>query len=290
MPTPASFIVGAPRSGTTLLRLMLDAHSQLAIPPETGFLTAVARPAWRCAFGRSASRLHACLTGAVTWPDYHLDPEDFRRSLARLEPYTLAGGVRAFYALYAARFGKARWGDKTPGYGPYLGRIERLLPEARFVHIIRDGRDCALSLRPLWFAPSRELDHLARDWSAHVRATRAAGQGVAHYVEVRYEQLVSDPDATLRSLCAFLDLPFEPGMLAYHARAAARLDEHEERRRADGSLVVSKAERRSQQARTLAPPDDSRTGRWRREMSADEVAAFQRASRGLLGELGYPQV
>src|SRR5881394_462023 len=150
MVPPASFVVGVARSGTTLLRLMLDAHPDLAIPHETHFLPAV------LALAGDADRdeLFRRVTEFETWPDLGLDAHDYRRAIEGVEPFDLATGVRVFYRLYAARFGKVRWGDKTPPYLGHLAAIERLLPEARFVHLIRDGRDVAVSLEPLWFAPS----------------------------------------------------------------------------------------------------------------------------------------
>lgn len=78
-------------------------------------------------------------------------------------PALLAEGVRLFYRLYARRHGKARWGDKTLLYRLHLTEIEKILPEAHFIHSIRDGRDVALSLREVWFAPSQDISALVQD-------------------------------------------------------------------------------------------------------------------------------
>src|SRR4029434_6926754 len=137
----APFIVGVPRSGTTLLRIMLDAHPQLAIPPETGFLSRLVRLPWLWAAGLGRRRLLTIITRAESWPDFHLDAHALAEALDAVKPFTLADGLRAFYRLYAARFNKSLWGDKTPLYGRHAYSIARLLPEARFIHLIRDGRD-----------------------------------------------------------------------------------------------------------------------------------------------------
>ena len=181
-------VVGAPRSGTTLLRFMLDAHPQVAIPPETGFLLKAPRLT-----GMGDALRQQFLT-AVTgladdgpWKDFGIPVAHFRSVLEGVEPFTLSDGFRAFYRTYAARFGKARWGDKTPLYCLHLRSIAAVLPEAHFVHIIRDGRDVALSLRSLWFSPGPSMEAQARQWAGCVEAARRDGAACPHYLEVRYE-------------------------------------------------------------------------------------------------------
>ena len=166
-------IVGVPRSGTTLLRIMLDAHSALAIPPETGFLPRLAALDGVAGDGRAA---FDAITGAETWPDFHLDATAFAAEIARLVPCTSADVGRTFYRMYASRFGKARWGDKTPSYGTDIDQIAGLLPEAHILHIIRDGRDVMLSVRGLWFRPGDTIEACAEDCYhalAHRKSLRA---------------------------------------------------------------------------------------------------------------------
>ncbi|MGH9360521.1 MAG: sulfotransferase family protein [Thermoanaerobaculia bacterium] len=278
-------IVGVPRSGTTLLRLMLDAHPELAIPPETGFLTALAALAARGEESREA--VLRAISGSPCWPDFHLDPAALARELEGIEPFTAAEGARAFYRLYARRFGKARFGDKTPGYAGRLAAIESLLPEARFIHLIRDGRDVALSVRGLWFSPGDTLERIACDWRKRVRKARAQAARCRHYLEVRYEELVADTTSVLRRVCDFAELRFEPAMEAYHLRAPERLQEHEARLGEDGRPVITKEERLHNQRFTTRAPERSRVFRWRREMAPEERARFEGVAGDLLRELGY---
>jgi hypothetical protein len=189
--------------------------------------------------------------------------------------------------LYAARFGKRRWGDKTPLYGLHLEAIATLLPEARFVHVIRDGRDTALSLRHLWFSPGKSIHTLAAYWRNVVSTARAQGAGRRHYLEVRYEDLVLQTERALREICGFLELDYEPCMLRYFERTPERLREHRERLRKDGQLVVSQEQRWQQQRRTTQPPDPSRIGGWKCSMTREEQSQFAEVAGDLLLELGY---
>jgi len=283
MPAPMPIVVGVPRSGTTLLRMMLDAHPELAIPPETGFLPALAaldpgtdprEPAWRI------------ISGFHTWPDFGLDADALRTAILDAPP-TAADAARVFYRLYAERFGKARYGDKTPTYGSDIDRIASLLPEARVLHIIRDGRDVVSSVRGLWFRPGDSIESCAQDWATRLARTRTLGVQLPWYLEIRYEQLVVQPEETLGAICRFLDLTFDARMLTFHQTAAARLDEHQARYAADGTVIISKAQRLHNQRFVTQPPRADRIGRWTTELTADECARFESVAGGWLDALGY---
>jgi hypothetical protein len=284
MHQPMPVIVGVPRSGTTLLRMMIDAHPDVAIPPETGFLPALADLGPHEDASRRAGEI---MTTFHTWPDFGLDAVEMREALARLSPSTATDAARTFYKTYAARFGKCRWGDKTPTYGASLDRIGSLLPEARFIHIIRDGRDVMVSVRQLWFRPGDTVEACAQDWMTRLAQTRALGAAVPHYLEVRYEALVQQPAATLEEICGFLDLRVEPEMLTYHVRAAERLAEHQARYAADGQVLVSKEERARNQRFVTEPPQPDRIGRWTTELTDEEVRRFEAVAGEWLDRLGY---
>src|ERR1700690_3434691 len=121
-PFPMPMIVGVPRSGTTLLRFMLDAHPSLDIPPETGFLAEVSR-FWASRWMKGVAT-REILFRAVTslplktgpWQDFGLNAQEFREELRRIEPFDVGEGLRAFYRLYARNQNKPRYGDKTPLY------------------------------------------------------------------------------------------------------------------------------------------------------------------------------
>lgn len=264
---------------------MLDSHPDLAIPPETGFLPQAAR--LRLPMLLRQRLFHLLTRSTSPWPDFHLDRSEFRKALEQISPFSVSEGIRAFYRLYAQKHGKVRSGDKTPLYALEMPAIRSLLPEARFIHIIRDGRDMALSLRKMWFAPSKDMAALARYWMQIVTTARAEGRNCDAYIELRYEDLLVDTEANLRTICRFLQLDFHPCMLEYWRDAPQRLEEHEGRYRRDGTAIVTRDQRLEQQRLTTCPPQLNRAGGWRQAMSAEEAKAFQDVAGGLLEELGY---
>jgi Sulfotransferase family len=265
---------------------MLDSHPDLAIPPETGFLAA--DPADYDGSKEDFAKFVANFPpGMPMWGDFGIDHGAWVNAVKAIEPFCPRAGFREFYRLYAARFGKSRWGDKTPRYALHLGRIAELLPESRFIHLIRDGRDVALSWREMWFSPGREISTLAASWRDWVAAGREAGASLPHYLEIFFEELVRNPEAVLRRICGFIGIEFDSAMLAYYQRSAQRLAEHKEGRRVDGTLVVSRERRLWQQRSTTLPLNAHKIGTWRTGMSALEKREFEKVAGRLLQALGY---
>jgi len=286
---PMPIIVGSPRSGTTMLRLMLDTHSELAIPPETGFLTLSEKIKGRSDTLRQ-NFFHAVINysqSMPSWPDFEIPEDTFWEALTQITPFSLPDGYRAFYQLYAARYKKPRWGDKTPIYCRHLNQIRRVLPESRFIHIIRDGRDAALSLRRMWFSPGWDIETQASYWRDSVLAARRAGIGHDDYLEVRYEELVLNTRRALERVCTHAALTFEDAMLSYHLRAHERLKEHKGRWLANGTLFLTQEQRFEQQRRTTKSPDPKCVFAWKQTMNREERKRFQVVAGDLLSELGY---
>jgi hypothetical protein len=281
---PAPFIVGVGRSGTTLLRLMLDAHPEMCIPPETGFIPAAIKSS--CDAADPRREFFKVITEFETWPDFNLSRDEFYQAV-NSHPFELSGGIRAFYRLYADRIGKRRWGDKTPGYSSYTPQIESVLAEARFLHVIRDGRDVALSVRPLWFAPGKDIPTIARHWKDRIEEARYLSRNCRHYLEIQYENLVRHTESELRKICAFIELDYHPQMLDYFKGARNRLDEITTRYRPDGTVLITKKERLFNHRFTTSPPDCSRIFRWKREMTQAEQCDFETEAGSLLKSLGY---
>ena len=266
----AVIVLGVRRSGTTLLRVMLDRNPELAIPDESYFVPQLARRHGRrvrvSAFVDDLQRL-------PTLVEWGLSPDQVA---ARLRPRMATGdAIAAVFEAYAAAEGKSRWGDKTPLYMQHLPLLERLFPAAQFVHLIRDGRDAALSFLSVppgimtegWAQP-RDAAGFACQWATEVRAARALGArvGSARYLELRYEALVAEPEAELRRICAFAGLEYDATMLGYVGETDSARKEHQQR---------------------LNEPPRVGVRNWQSEMSPDDVAAFESVAGHLLHELGY---
>lgn len=283
MPYPFPIIVGAPRSGTTLLRLMLDAHPELAIGPETHFLPLIS------AIGNepyARRRFFEIVVKSASWVDFGLDQERFQSALESIEPFNLSDACRCFYRIYAAKFDKQRIGDKTPSYALHLKAIKTLLPEARFIHLIRDGRDVALSLRNTWFSPGPDMKSQAEFWASHVATARNSAAKCSSYMEIKYEDLVQDPETALRKVCDHIELPYHEAMLHHHLRAHLRLDEHQGREFRNAK-ELTKEQRLQQQRNAMRPVRVDLAFRWKQEMTGAEQACFKRYAGTLLEELGY---
>lgn len=288
---PAPFIVGAPRSGTTLLRLMLDAHPELAIPPETYFIPRAVKR-WKQASGRRSREdpreaFYQEVTQHKRWIDFHLDADAFRERLDAARPSEVGDALRAFYGLYADKVGARRWGDKTPFYVRRMELIQEAVPEARFVHIIRDGRAVTLSIKDLWFGPDT-VEEAAEFWTARIAEGREQAPRLDHYMEVRYEDIVVDPEPQLRRICEFLDLPWDDRVVNYHEHVDERIAmEVPPEEVAPDGRIVSTAERQKIMERVSRPPDPSRINRWRTDMPEDDRRKFEAIAGPLLAELGY---
>ena len=169
---------------------------------------------------------------------------------------------------------KTRWGDKTPLYMQHLDVLERLFPDALYVHLIRDGRDAALSFLSVpdglmtegWGHP-RDAAGFACQWATEVAAARALGARVGErYRELRYEALVADPEGELREVCAFAGVEFDAAMLDYVGRTDSARKAHQQR---------------------LNEPPRLGVRNWRTEMGETDRDAFEEVAGALLAELGY---
>ena len=224
-PPTFPFFVGCGRSGTTLLRAMFDAHRDVAVPDEVAFIVRYARPHYALQYGWplrfDAGRCTDLIMADSSFRRWPISECEARAELAQCRPASFAATIRRLYALVAADRGKSRYADKTPMHVLHLRRLGALFPEARFVHMVRDGRDVAVSYRSVDWGP-RTVEEAAIRWRRSVRRGRRDGQrlGPGRYCEVRYEDLVADPASVLPELCRFLDLPWDEDMLRHHDRAA----------------------------------------------------------------------
>jgi hypothetical protein len=253
---PPVIVLGVGRSGTTL-RVMLDRNSELAVPDESFFVVPLAR--------RHPARIvlnsfYDDLGRLPVLGDWGISPEDVRTRLR--DGMKTGEAIAAVFQTYAAQRGKPRWGDKTPLYMQHLPLLRRLFPDAFWIHLIRDGRDAALSfleLRegfsgPTWAQP-RTGGQFAARWRTEIDAARRLGRRVGdRYLELRYEHLVAEPERELRRICEHASLTWEPEML-----------EH----------------------RNIAQPPTAGLRDWHNQMAREDALAFERVAGDVLRSSGY---
>ncbi|GGN66314.1 sulfotransferase [Actinoplanes lobatus] len=267
------FVVGCPRSGTTMLQLMLHAHPRIALPPESRFLL----PAYhrRHEFGdlgEPARRraLAEFITGTSHFGDLGLDRQATVEAIVAAPP-TLGSALGTVFKLYAERFGKPRWGDKRPLYLRHLPAIRRLFPDAQIINIVRDGRDCVASLKETPWGP-RDVDELIDIWArsadSSLRAARAYPAGVYH--QLRYEDLVADPEPHLRAICDFLGEEYDPAM-AHPSELAA----------------VAVPAYKTWHALTRSEVTTARVSSWQRRLTAEEIDRCEAIFGDRLTRFGY---
>jgi Sulfotransferase family len=277
---PYVFFVGCPRSGTTLLRRMADAHRELAVIRELHWL-----PRWweqRVGIEPDGTVTHELAQRLVSDPRFtrlEIGAERAVELVRNGRPKHYARFVTELFDSHGRAKEKRLVGEKTPKYVRYLSTLHELWPHAKIVHLIRDGRDVALSLLE-WSKAKRNVGRFstweedrvmtaALFWEWNVRLGREAGRllGPEAYYELRYEALVTDAQLECRKLCDFLALTYDPSMLRFH----------EGRTKSRTGLSAKKAWK----------PVTAGLRDWREQMAPGDVARFESGAGGLLDELGY---
>jgi hypothetical protein len=265
------FFLGAGRSGTTLLRAMFDSHPDMAIPNESGFIVRLARERrhYETSDGFDVDAFTRDFSTHVRFRPWDLTGDEVREALGNAVA-DFSDAIRRLYHFYARREGKGRYGDKTPSYVMHLPLLAQLFPEARFVHIIRDGRDVALSHLDIEGWGPQSLDEAALHWKRQVLRGSSDGPGLGadRYREIRYEQLVDDPETTLVNVCEFVHLPYDVAMLRYFERAEQ----------------VAGA---TPHFRNIYRPPTKGLRDWRQQMTDEDVMRFESVAGDLLARLGY---
>ena len=260
------FVVGVNGSGTTMLAEALGKHPELyMLPRETRILPYLvqrypdstlcdlsARRALASALGHSKAFWQCNDNRPFLLPD---------EVLATLSDF--ASVVDAMYGHFARLEGKQRWGDKTPMYLQHIDVLARIFPDARFIHIYRDGRDSAQSFHRRWRqAPSRTIFR----WKKAIAVGREQGQrlGSARYFELSYEELTADPESWMRRICTFAGLDFHPAVL----NSSMRYMDDAVRQVAQGRMVQN-------------------SSKWRTYFNADQINELEQIAGKMLASLGY---
>jgi protein-tyrosine sulfotransferase len=279
---PPFFVLGSPRSGTTLLRAILCAHPDVYIPPENGALGRMI-----LTFGRERSspwddvvdKVLGEFAGGYEYEYWGTDIEAVKRQAKGLsEPdRSLAALFELLYTEYGRRTAPTKhiWGDKTtPGNFRFIRKVALAFPNARYVHIVRDGRDCVTSsVRAGFFSESYQ--NAAHAWRDNVRTCRRFGRSVkGRFHELRYEDLVRAPRDQIALLCSFLRIDPAPSMLEHQSLVAESTPDV-------GEIA--------HHANVTRPISTQSLGKWQRELPESEREAVMEILAVELERCGYTQ-
>lgn len=266
------FVVGMPRSGTTLLSRLLDAHPDLAMAPETHYFT-------RCWTGEAVTaradvrRLLDRLMQQPGVQDMTLTDEErarIRRRIDSLERPALGSALQAVVEAFAARSGASAWGEKTPDHLRAVPTMARAFPGAAFIAIVRDPRDVILSLRSV---PWSRTTLLEQAWTWRTYAARIARYRATladRFTMVRYEDLIATPERAMRTLFAFLGTDAPPPIRAGTARTG-----------------VADPDREPWKRKSMQPIDASNREKWRTQMEEAERVIIEALAGRYLAQYGY---
>lgn len=261
------FVVGAPRSGTTLLRLILNRHTEIGLCDETFFFYYAVRR--RRAFGdlsrsRNRRRLIDAYLSTRRLKEMGLDLRALGHRLA-CEGTSYAAFFSTLLEFYADAHEKIRWGEKTPLHAAELPTLAEWYPDCRVVHIVRDPRDVVSSLQRMpWGA--RSVLRNARVWKRLSAPPNADRARIKRRI-IRYEDLVTDPPGTVRSVCDYLGISYEPQMLVPEPRPPAKRPWLQ---RAQGAITTKSV------------------GAWRLELSHEQVRLIEWLCAPEMRFYGYP--
>lgn len=260
------FIVGMNGSGTTMLADSLGFHPKLYMFPfEVLLLPYLVKKARAVLdLGQIEMRRRIGNELCASKPFWHANG---RKPLVLADDNFARPGldatIDAVFMHFAAAAGKRRWGEKSPMNLLHMELLASVFPQAQFVHIVRDARDAAQSFhRRYGFVPEETVYR----WKRAVRAGRAAGRrlGADRYLELRYEELTASPEAWMRRVCGFLDLPFDPVLLS-------------------SSMRMTGGAMRGKENRIMR-----NSGKWRDYFSPADVVRLESYAGKALADLGYP--
>lgn len=288
---PPLFIIGNPRSGTTLLRLMLHNHINIIIPPECGFAVwwYDKYKNWNKDYIKKNKILDSFMKDfksskkIETW---ELDYYKLKKFIIFNKVETYSELVSAIYEFYGKSLGKdfSIWGDKNNFHLKYISILKKLFPEAYFIHIIRDGRDIACSYKELAkkrfmskYAPNLPVDiqKIANEWVQNISNIRNSFSCFCweKVYELKYEDLVRNTEIELRKICKFLKEPFDDNMLNYYKKNKIEVQEPKE-------FLQWKS-------KTLEKPTTSRICRYKKRLSSIEINEFNKIAKKILIRYEY---
>lgn len=265
------FLVGCPRSGTTLLQQMLDAHPDIAIAPETHFIRSffLSDQYGDLNDDYNYKQLVKSIVDIPEFTEMELDSEEFVA-----DSQTLERSYKSLFWLLLEQFRQRRRvrivGEKTPNHLLYMQTLQEFFPKACFIHIIRDPRAVVSSWKKVpWTTGSVEGD--ARVWRRYMATARKSPPANGAIFSLHYESLVTEPEECLKSICNFLGIHFDRAMLRYYIKDSKGVN----------------ISREPWKRNAVKPVSEDALMKWQQELTLDEIATVELITRDELVSLGY---
>jgi len=273
---PPFFIVGCPRSGTTLLRRMLDAHPEIGVAPETHFarrLDAIRESDHSGSDRETGRRLSDLICESAEVKEMGLDPGALKESMLKVSPNfgEMFGTILQSYRQVR----QTKWiGEKTPSHVNYIDTIVDWFPEAKFIHLVRDPRGVVNSWKTVpWSSGYRWRD--AEVWVEYVSNGRFAEERMGERIHsLTYETLLGEPRSAVERLCRFLEIPFVSQIENFHARPSGNVN----------------VEREPWKVRAMSSLDPRRAQRWRQTLLTHEIAQIEHIAGTEMRRWGYQPI
>jgi len=283
------FILGNPRSGTSLLRLMLNSHPFMTAPPESGFLHwwYSKYGAWNLHDAKAVARIQEFVNDLLTSrkiETWKIDKEELIKFIMQHQPATYGELGSLVYEYWSTLDHKVPQVilDKNNYYIHYLNDLLSIWPEAKFIFLIRDGRDVACSYLDLQKLDSQSpykpklpvtIEAIATDWLKNNQEIYEFLSTLPkeRWLMLKYEDLVTRTREELTAVTSFLNIEFSDQMLSYYtmpAEPASTLD---------------------WKRKTLEKPDASNIGRYATNLKPEEIELFNKKAGNMLNFAGYAQ-
>jgi len=275
------FIIGNPRSGTTMFRLMLTSHKTIYVPTESGWALHLSSK-YQKHNDIDVDAFLADLQQCKKIEYWDIDYVDLKNYLkGRNKHYRQISA--SVYQYCATKYGKVIYGDKNNNYLNHVEDLSQIYPESKFIHLVRDGRDVACSYRNLqklekgkYFPdlPSSVID-CAYEWVKNIETIQNSLSKLKkdQYLEIRFEDLVNNTERALAKVCTFLEQDYDDNMLKFYLKNRDEGLEPED-------LMKWKQD-------TSKPIDTSQTGKWKHNFFAEDKLFFQTIASHTLKEYGY---
>ncbi len=272
---PPIFMFGFERSGTTLLSMVVGAHPDIAVPfSVAGMWFKYYKELGDYKYLNTEQNIEKLTDDILSderikfW-DIHISRDEV---LSKITAPDYAGIVHAFHEIYAAKKEKYFWANLDIATLDSMDIVNEWFPTCKFIHLVRDGRDIALSHQTMPYGYANVLD-TAENWKSRVSANVKMGKMISRnrYKILRFEDLIINPDETLEDLCRFIGVKYSEDMQNFYKMVDEKVPE----------------EKIWLWPSLKNPFDHSKVNCWKKKMPRIKRVIFERSASHLLSRFGY---